>query len=40
MPKLTVDGIEVEVEDVSPDGMVIQVDSDAIPFIDLSSEEE
>ena len=40
LSRIEADSIEVEVEDVSPDGMVIQVDSDAIPFIDLSSEEE
>ena len=32
--------IDVEVEDVSPDGMVLKIDDEAIPFVDLSSEEE
>ena len=40
LARIEADSIDVEVEDVSPDGMVLQIDEDAIPFVDLSSEEE
>ena len=40
LARIEAESIDVEVEDVSPDGMVLQIDEDAIPFVDLSSEEE
>ena len=40
LSRIEADSIDVEVEDVSPDGMVLQIDEDAVPFVDLSSEEE
>ena len=40
LARIEAESIDVEVEDVSPDGMVLKIDDDAIPFVDLSSEEE
>ena len=39
LARIEADSIDVEVEDVSPDGQVLQFDVD-VPFVDLSSEEE
>ena len=40
LARIEAESIDVEVEDVSPDGMGLKIDDDAIPFVDLSSEEE
>ena len=40
LARIEADSIEVEVEDVSPDGMTLTFDENEIPFVDLSSEEE
>ena len=40
LARIEAESIDVEVEDVSPDGMVLKIDDEAIPFVDLSSEEE
>ena len=40
LARIEAESIDVEVEDVSPDGMVLKIDEEAIPFVDLSSEEE
>ena len=40
LARIEAESIDVEVEDVSPEGMVLKIDDDAIPFVDLSSEEE
>ena len=40
LARIEADSIEIEVEDVSPDGMTLTFDEDEIPFVDLSSEEE
>ena len=39
LARIEADSIDVEVEDVSPDGQIWQFDVD-VPFVDLSSEEE
>ena len=40
LARIEADSIEVEVEDINPDGMVLKIDDNSIPFVDLSSEEE
>ena len=40
LARIEADSIEVEVEDVSPDGITLTFDENEIPFVDLSSEEE
>jgi hypothetical protein len=40
LARIEAESIDIEVEDVSPDGMVLKIDDEAIPFVDLSSEEE
>lgn len=40
LARIEADSIEVEVEDINPDGMVLKMDDNSIPFVDLSSEEE
>ena len=40
LARIEADSVEVEVEDVSPDGMTLTFDENEIPFVDLSSEEE
>ena len=40
LARIEADSIEVEVEDINPDGMVLKMDDSSIPFVDLSSEEE
>jgi len=40
LARIEAESIEVEVEDVSPDGMTLKFDETEIPFVDLSSEEE
>ena len=40
LARIEAESIEVEVEDVSPDGITLKFDENEIPFVDLSSEEE
>ena len=40
LARIEADSIEIEIEDVSPDGMTLTYDEEEIPFVDLSSEEE
>ena len=39
LSRIEADSIEIEVEDVIPDGQILRLDGD-VPFVDLSSEEE
>ena len=40
LSRLEADSIDIEVEDVSPDGMVLEIEDDSVPLVDLSGEEE
>ena len=39
LSRIEADSIEIEVEDVIPEGQVLRIEGD-VPFVDLSSEEE
>jgi hypothetical protein len=40
LARIEADSIEIEVDEITPDGISLKLDEDEIPFIDLSSEEE
>ena len=40
LARIEAESIDVEVEDVIPDGQILKIDDDEIPFVDLSSNEE
>lgn len=40
LARIEAESIEIEVEEISPDGLTLVLDDDEIPFVDLSSEEE
>ena len=40
LARLEADSIDIEIEEVDPDGVVYSLDEEHIPLVDLSSEEE
>jgi hypothetical protein len=40
LARIEAESIDIEVEEVHPDGITLKIDEDEIPFVDLSSEEE
>ena len=40
LARIEAESIEIEVEDISSDGLALELGDEAIPFVDLSSEEE
>ena len=40
LARIEADSIDIEVEEVDPDGITLKIDENEIPFIDLSYEEE
>ena len=40
LARLEADSIDIEIEEVDPDGAVYSLDEEHIPLVDLSSEEE
>jgi len=40
LARIEAESIDIEVEEVRPDGITLKIDEDEIPFVDLSSEEE
>jgi len=40
LARIEAESIDIEVEEVHPDGITLKIDEEDIPFVDLSSEEE
>ena len=40
LARIEAESIDIEVEEVHPDGITLKIDEEEIPFVDLSSEEE
>ena len=40
LARIEAESIDIEVEEVDPDGITLKIDEKEIPFVDLSSEEE